>query len=96
MEHAHENFADWGEELAEFLRKQPGVGAVRIQPASRKIEVATIGDVDLGKLQVKLDETISSILAQLSQDGKTAVPLGFNMRQKDGQTQISRDTCVTA
>ncbi len=95
MHAAHDKTTDWGKDLAEFLRRQPGVGAVRIQPASRKIEVATIGDVDLTTLQQKLDETIASIVAQISEDGKTAVPRGFNVTQKDGQTQISRDTCVT-
>ncbi|MCF7688063.1 MAG: heavy metal translocating P-type ATPase [Cephaloticoccus sp.] len=86
---------DWGQELAEFLRRQPGVGAVRLQPSSRKIEVATIGEVDLSALQHKLHETMSGIDEQLRQQKKTKVPLGFNVRQSDGSTQISRDTCST-
>lgn len=82
--------------MAEFLRRQPGVGAVRIEPATHKIEVATIGAVDLAKLHHKLDETIAGIVSQLADRGQPAMPRGFSVTQKDGRTQISRDTCETA
>jgi Zn2+/Cd2+-exporting ATPase len=96
MHETRHNMTDWGEELAEFLRKQPEVGAVRINAATHKVEVATIGEVDLAKLHHKLDETIAGIVSQLAGNEKPAMPRGFSITQQDGRTQISRDTCVTA
>jgi Zn2+/Cd2+-exporting ATPase len=96
MHTANHKTVDWGEALAEFLREQPGVGAVRIEPSAHKVELATIGEVDLAKLHHKLAETIAGIVAQLADNEKPAMPRGFSLTQQNGLTQISRDTCVTA
>ena len=36
----------WVETMVQFLRRQPGVSAVRLDPAAHRIEVATVGQVD--------------------------------------------------
>lgn len=95
MHDHHDRGADWGAKLAEFLRQQPGVGAVRFAPESHKLEVATLGAVDMAKLQAGLNETLAAIGSQWAAEDRKA-PRGFNITQKDGRTVISRDTCATA
>ena len=87
---------DWGDELAEFLRQQPKVSAVRIDPATHKLQVATWGEVDLSNLQEKLRETITAIEAQHARQLREKKLSGFTVRQKDGTTLVSRGDCVTA
>ena len=87
---------DWGETLAEFLRHQPGVSAVRIGPENHKVEVATVGNVDLAEFQSTLGETISAIEEQLRLSESGDMPHGFTVSRKDGATQVSRESCETA
>lgn len=85
---------NWVDELVAFLREQPAVSAVRIDPTARKVSVATIGNVDLGDFQSRLAETIASVEAQLA--AKPKAPAGYALRQEGGATVVGRDTCVTA
>lgn len=87
---------DWTEGLAAFLREQPGVSAVRIEPATHKVEVATLGDVDLETLQAKLAETIAAIESQLPNRTEGKALQGFKVRRKGGAMQVSRESCETA
>jgi len=87
---------DWIQELADFLRTQPGVSAVRIDTAAHKVEVATLGTVDLGELQAHLAATIQAVEAQLAAHGAAQAPSGFTLRQRDGIVELGRETCVTA
>lgn len=87
---------DWGELLAEFLRQQPGVSAVRFAADQHKIEIATLGEVDLAKLQAGLTETMNAISSQHERTGDIHGLKGFKVSQNGGSTQISRDSCVTA
>lgn len=87
---------EWGEALADFLRQQPGVSAVRIEPRTHKVEVATLGNVDLSAFEAKLGETIATIREQLKTDSAGAAPEGFTVQRKAGTTQMSRESCVTA
>lgn len=96
MPHANTTEHDWAAELAAFLRTQPGVNAVRIDPAAHKVEVATIGEVDLTELRERLAGTIAAIEARLAAHEQGKAPPGFTLRQKDGRTEFGRDTCVTA
>ena len=83
------------EQLVAFLREQPGVSAVRIDPSAHKVSVATIGHaIDLADLEAKLAATIAGVDAQLA--AKAAAPKGFSLRQEGGATVVGRDTCVTA
>ena len=87
--------SDWVAELVSFLRTQPAVSAVRIDPAAHTVRVATIGNVGLDDFEGKLAETIAAIESQLAAHPATA-PLGFSLRREGNATVIGRDTCVTA
>jgi Zn2+/Cd2+-exporting ATPase len=88
--------SDWVEELVRFLRTQPGVSAVRIDHAARKVSVATVGKIDLGEFEGKLAETIAAVDAQLAAKGAARAPTGFSVRKEGAATVIGRDSCVTA
>lgn len=85
---------NWAETLARFLREEPGLEAVRIDTASRKVAVATIGAVDLEKLQARLAETITAVEQQLSAKPKTLV--GFTIKQDGAVTEVAEVSCATA
>jgi Cd2+/Zn2+-exporting ATPase len=87
---------NWIEELANFLRTEPSVSAVRIDSSAHKVSVATIGNVDVGLLEEKLAETIAAIEAQLAAAEVKRAPAGFRVKQEGGAVVIGRDTCVTA
>ena len=88
--------SNWIEELVHFLRTQPTVSAVRIDPAAHKVSVATIGNIGLDGLEEKLAETIAAIEAQLAAKAATRVPLGYSVRHDGGAMVVGRDTCETA
>ncbi len=90
--------ANWVEELAAFLREQPQINAVRIDPAAHSVSVATIGPVDVADFQEKLAQTIASVEAKLAAQAaaQTKAPAGFALKQEGGATVIGRETCVTA
>lgn len=86
----------WVEALVAFLRTQPGVNAVRIDPAAQTVEVATIGDVNLAQFSEKLAATITAIEARLAATAPRATPQGFSLKHEGGALVVGRDTCVTA
>ncbi|HEY0947556.1 MAG TPA: cation-translocating P-type ATPase [Opitutaceae bacterium] len=86
--------ASWTETLAEFLRAQPGLEAVRLDATGRKVAVATLGDVDVGVLRERLAGTLAAIEAQLGREA--AVPAGYTLRQTGGVTELTGPTCATA
>jgi Cd2+/Zn2+-exporting ATPase len=96
MDKSAEATRDWGRELAAFLRSEPEISAVRIDPAARKVEIATLGTVDLAALQVRLAETIAAVEAQAAAKGPAEAPPGFTLREQAGTTVVGRETCVTA
>jgi len=85
---------NWAETLARFLSEQPGVEAVRIDAATRKIAVATLGEVDQGQLNIRLEETIKAVESQLAQAAE--VPAGFALRREGKFTEMAGITCSTA
>src|ERR1051326_1905705 len=74
--------SNWVEELLNFLRAEPGVGAVRIDPSAHKVSVATIGNVDLDVLEEKLAETIAAIESRLASENAASVPSGYHLKQE--------------
>ena len=86
----------WTEQLVEFLRTQPAVSAVRIDPTAQRLEVATIGHVALDGLEDKLAETIAAIEAELASKAAGTVPLGYSLRREGDATVVGRDSCSTA
>ena len=87
---------EWVGELVRFLRTQPGVSAVRIDPVAQKVAVATIGEIDLVAFQAKLAETIAAIEAQLAAKATVVAPAGYSLRREGEATVVGRDSCVTA
>jgi len=85
---------NWAETLARFLSEQPGVEAVRIDAGSRKISVATLGEVDQVQLQARLAETMKAVEDKLASAAE--VPAGFAVRQEGKLTEMAGLTCSTA
>jgi Cd2+/Zn2+-exporting ATPase len=85
---------NWAEALARFLNEHPGVEAVRLDAVSRKVSVATLGDVDVSQLQVRLAETIAAVEKQLAQTAEA--PAGFTLRREGDLTELAGLSCATA
>lgn len=96
MESPDQPHGEWVEELVRFLRSQPAVNAVRIDPAAHTVAVATIGRVEVEELKEKLAETIATIEAHLAASRPGRTPQGYVVRQDGGAMVVGRDTCVTA
>src|SRR5579863_6938264 len=58
---------EWVEALVRFLKAQPGVNAVRVDPEAHRIAVATIGRETQADLEERLAETIATVEAGLSE-----------------------------
>ncbi len=88
----------WTETLAEFLRSEPGVGAVRIDAGARRVQVATLGPVDVESLRARLEETLSAIETELDTGGagEAAAPAGFTLTREGSVVQLAGPACETA
>jgi len=86
----------WTETLAEFLREEPHIGAVRLDPAARRVRVATIGQVDGEALRARLLETLAAIEAELEGGGAGDAPAGFTLTREGDVVQLSAPSCETA
>src|SRR5204862_3089231 len=96
METSTNTGATWVQELVDFLRTQPGVSAVRIDPTAQKVAVATIGNVEIEGLEEKLAETIAAIEAEIAAKAAARVPAGYSVRAEGDAVVVGRDHCVTA
>src|SRR5687767_9793308 len=96
METATNTGGNWVQELVEFLRTQPSVSAVRIDPDAQKVAVATIGNIEIEGLEEKLAETITAIEAELALKSAARAPVGYSVRNEGGALVVGRDHCVTA
>ena len=84
---------NWVDELVQFLHTQPGVSAVRVDPASHKVAIATTGDVDLAALEERLAETIAAVQAKFAATQASPAPTaGYRFRQDGSATVIGRET----
>ena len=70
--------SEWVDELVKFLRTQPGVSAVRLDPAAHRVAVATVGAIDLTGFEEKLAATIAAIEAQLAAKAAGRAPIGYS------------------
>ena len=88
----------WAETLAEFLRQEPGVEAVRLDPAARKVHVATLGRVDAEALRIRLADTLAAIEDDLGEasNGGAVAPAGFTLTKDGGVVQLTGPVCDTA
>lgn len=90
--------ANWTETLAQFLVREQGVEAVRIDPGAGRVAIATLGQVDLARLREKLAAVIEAHREDLrvgALDGATA-PAGFSLQTGAHGATMQRDTCTTA
>lgn len=85
----------WTNTLAEFLRREPGVNAVRINAAEHTVSVATTGEVDGGRLERHLRETLRQIETE-SPGGDKVPPRGFVVTEEDGTVELAAESCPTA
>jgi Cd2+/Zn2+-exporting ATPase len=86
----------WVEDLARFLRSEPGVEAVRLNPADRKVSVATLGSVDTALLDSRLAGVIAAIESRLGGSVSGAAPAGFVLRREGDAAILSKESCETA
>jgi Cd2+/Zn2+-exporting ATPase len=89
----------WIEELVSFLRTQPDIRAVRVDPTGKKLSVATLGDIDPAAMHAKVAETIAAIESRLKSGGQReadALPAGYVVRQMGEATEVARASCSTA
>ncbi|MGJ8641468.1 MAG: heavy metal translocating P-type ATPase [Opitutaceae bacterium] len=84
---------DWAAGLAAFLQNNAEVEAVRVDSDHRKVEVATIGLVDVDLLKIRLSETIRMIEAGSVQDSAVGVEV---LEDTDGTLKLQKPTCLTA
>ncbi|MSU70061.1 MAG: cadmium-translocating P-type ATPase [Opitutaceae bacterium] len=90
------NASNWVKELVQFLRTQPGVSAVRIDPVAHKVAMATIGHFDMRDLEARLAATIAGVETQLAAKEATRPPAGFLLRRDGAATVVGRESCPTA
>jgi Cd2+/Zn2+-exporting ATPase len=96
MESANRSDAAWVQELVAFLRRQPGVSAVRVDPDSQRVAVATVGRVEIAGLEEKLAATIEAVEAELGTIPSAPVPVGYSVTTEGGMVVVRRDHCATA
>jgi Cd2+/Zn2+-exporting ATPase len=86
------------EALADFLLEEPSIEAIRLNPESKRVEMATMGKVDGELLQAKLTEVLRAVDARWLQKTET-VPAHSGMldvQQKDGALVLEKPSCPTA
>ncbi len=86
----------WVNDLHDFLLNQEGVEAIRVNPQSKSISIATFGKKDLSNLESSLDEVLKGIEKHLREGAgdQTQIPFDgtFVSSQKD-ETVIGKSQC---
>jgi len=96
MEKPNGTGENWTQDLVRFLCEQPGVGAVRLDPASRQVSVATIGQVNLSDLESRLAATIAAVEARFADQPARLAALGFSLKRDGDAVVIGRNMGQTA
>jgi Cd2+/Zn2+-exporting ATPase len=86
----------WVEDLVRFLRTQPEVSAVRVDPVAQKVSIATVGQVDLAALAARLAATIAAVEANVGARPLPLAPAGYRLRQEGTATVVGRETNAAA
>lgn len=87
------NLDSWTVGLARFLQANVPVEALRVDAKQRKIEIATLGRVDMDVLQASLTETIRLIETQAALPAALGVSIET---EADGGIRLHKPTCLTA
>ncbi len=90
------NSTNWADDLVRFLCEQPGVGAVRVDPAAHRVSVATLGQVDLASLEQKLAATIAAVEERFADQPARLAAAGFTLRKDGDAVVIGRNMGSTA
>ncbi len=93
---SNDHDANWVGELVQFLRSQPEISAVRVDPTTQKVSVATVGPVDLASLEAKLAATIASVEAKHADKLAHPAPAGYLLRREGNATVVGREAWETA
>jgi Cd2+/Zn2+-exporting ATPase len=88
--------SNWADELVRFLCEQPGVGAVRLDPATHRVAVATLGQVNLADLEARLAATIAAVEARFADQPARLAAAGFTLRHEGGAVVVGRNMGQTA
>lgn len=86
---------EWVNALVEFLRSQPGVSAVRVDPAAQRVAVATLGEVNLADLEARLAATIEAAQARHG-PAASGGPAGYALRRDGTALVVGREMCENA
>lgn len=87
---------NWTEDLVRFLCEQPGVGAVRLDPAAHRVSVATLGQVNLADLEHRLAATIAAVEARFANQPARLAAAGFTLKREGDAVVIGRNMSSTA
>jgi Cd2+/Zn2+-exporting ATPase len=87
---------NWADELVRFLCEQPGVGAVRVDPAAHRVAVATLGEVNLGDLESRLAATIAAVESKFADQPARLAAAGFSLRRDGDAVVVGRQMGSTA
>ncbi len=90
---------EWTETLVAFLRSEPGLEAVRLDSHTRKVQVATLGEVDEAALRRRLRDTLKTVEAQLAKAAESEGlegREGFTVRRRGSRTEVASPSCETA
>ena len=81
----------WTETLIAFLRSETGLEAVRVDPAERRVSVATLGEVDEQVLRRRLGEILEKIEKQIPTDTTEAIEVGggYLVEREGTQTEVA-------
>ena len=89
--------ASWMQHLEDFLMSEDGVEAIRVNPGSRKVSVATLGQVDTSALQTRLSEILRTLDEHWAVSGSSAMPTKALHVAKQGEdVVIEMPSCITA
>ena len=87
---------NWADDLVQFLCEQPGVGAVRLDPSTHRVSVATLGQVNLAELESKLAETIEAVEKKFADQPARLAAAGFSLKRDGNAVVIGRNMGATA
>ncbi|MDB4385615.1 cation-transporting P-type ATPase, partial [Opitutaceae bacterium] len=92
------NSSNWTESLVQFLRSEPGLEAVRVDPEARKVSVATLGEVDEQALSERLQAILQRIEDKLpvAEGSVPEAAGGFTVQRTGAQTEVAGPTCETS
>ena len=95
MNHGENAGHDWVADLAEFLRAEPGVTAVRVDPAAHRWSVATLGAMPVPGLEEKLAATLAAVEATARYAGwREGTPRPPRLEQKRASLAAARSAGV--